>query len=371
MMASMTYESMLIEWEGGRPKSLGAFALGFVLLAACGDSEPTAPVADDEVTVMTRNIYIGTEVASLLSVNSLLELPTKVAAAWANVQATDFLERAAALADEIAARNPHLVGLQEVSLFRIQSPSDFLTVNETSATEVALDFLDTLLDELDARGLSYRAVATSIAIDLEAPMRVAGGLLDDLRLTDRDVILARTGVAISSVRSGNFTTNLNLSPGGGLPTVTLPRGWTSVNVTIGDRTFRFVSTHLEVPEFDPDVQVAQANELLQELSGEQLPIIFVGDFNSAADGSSTPTYGNLIDDGYTDVWTQGVGLTCCQNSDLRNPTSLLDKRIDLILFRGDFEVLSAAVVGAAPGDRTPSGLWPSDHAGVAATLRLP
>ncbi len=371
MMASMAYESMLIEWEGGRPKSLGAFALGFVLLAACGDSEPTAPVADDEVTVMTRNLYIGTEVASLLSVSSLLELPTKVAAAWTNVQATDFLERAAALADEIAARNPHLVGLQEVSLFRIQSPSDFLTVNETSATEVALDFLDALLDELDARGLSYRAVATSIDIDLEAPMRVAGGLLDDLRLTDRDVILARTGVAISSVRTGNFTTNLNLSPGGGLPTVTLPRGWASVNVTIGDRTFRFVSTHLEVPEFDPDVQVAQANELLQELSGEQLPIIFVGDFNSAADGSSTPTYGNLIDDGYTDVWTQGVGLTCCQNSDLRNPTSLLEKRIDLILFRGDFEVLSAAVVGAAPGDRTPSGLWPSDHAGVAATLRLP
>ncbi|MFS4096321.1 hypothetical protein [Streptomyces sp. AF1A] len=30
----------------------------------------------------------------------------------------------------------------------------------------------------------------------------------------------------------------------------------------------------------------------------------------------------------------------------------------------------AKVIGDRPGDRTPSGLWPSDHAGVAASLRL-
>ena len=32
---------------------------------------------------------------------------------------------------------------------------------------------------------------------------------------------------------------------------------------------------------------------------------------------------------------------------------------------------SVDVVGEEPADRTASGLWPSDHAGVIATLTLP
>jgi hypothetical protein len=33
-------------------------------------------------------------------------------------------------------------------------------------------------------------------------------------------------------------------------------------------------------------------------------------------------------------------------------------------------VLDIRRVGDQPGDRTPSGLWPSDHAGVIATLKI-
>ena len=55
------------------------------------------------------------------------------------------------------------------------------------------------------------------------------------------------------------------------------------------------------------------------------------------------------------------------------------ERIDFVLFRdpklgairGPFDALAASIVGNAPSDRTPSGLWPSDHAGVVATLRVP
>jgi hypothetical protein len=46
-------------------------------------------------------------------------------------------------------------------------------------------------------------------------------------------------------------------------------------------------------------------------------------------------------------------------------------RIDLILFRGFAGVDNMKVFGDLPSDRTPSGLWPSDHAGVVATLRGP
>ena len=54
-----------------------------------------------------------------------------------------------------------------------------------------------------------------------------------------------------------------------------------------------------------------------------------------------------------------------------NPVSLLTERIDFVLFRGDFAVHSVEVVGDEPVDRTPSGLWPSDHAGVVAQLEVP
>jgi hypothetical protein len=42
-----------------------------------------------------------------------------------------------------------------------------------------------------------------------------------------------------------------------------------------------------------------------------------------------------------------------------------------VLTRGGFDTVDADVVGEESTDRTPSGLWPSDHAGVVATLALP
>jgi len=42
----------------------------------------------------------------------------------------------------------------------------------------------------------------------------------------------------------------------------------------------------------------------------------------------------------------------------------------LVMFRGDFKVKNIGLVGNSQNDRTISGLWPSDHAGVVATLKL-
>jgi endonuclease/exonuclease/phosphatase family metal-dependent hydrolase len=99
----------------------------------------------------------------------------------------------------------------------------------------------------------------------------------------------------------------------------------------------------------------------------------MGDFNSNADGTGTPTYSKLKDAGFIDAWTvkgKGTGFTCCQSEDLLNQNSSLDERSDLVLFRGDFKVKDIKVVGNSQNDRTISGLWPSDHAGVVTTLKL-
>ena len=58
----------------------------------------------------------------------------------------------AALAEEIADTRPHLVGLQEVTVLRLQHPSDFVLGGMEPATDVIADFEATLLSELVARG---------------------------------------------------------------------------------------------------------------------------------------------------------------------------------------------------------------------------
>ena len=76
--------------------------------------------------------------------------------------------------------------------------------------------------------------------------------------------------------------------------------------------------------------------------------------------------------GYHDAWSEifpsEPGLTCCQAQFVNNHLSQLYKRTDLILNLGSVEAQNIALFGADPSTRTPGGLWPSDHAGVAAQL---
>ena len=94
------------------------------------------------IKVMTRNVYLGADINRILVPDDpSVPIPVLVAQTWGMVQQTNFSERARALADEIAAATPHLVGLQEVSLYRMQNPGDVLLGNPTAAEDVVLDFL--------------------------------------------------------------------------------------------------------------------------------------------------------------------------------------------------------------------------------------
>lgn len=352
--------------------SLFFLLLALPLAAGCADSGPTGPRDPVVVTVMTRNLYVGADFGPFFQVGSLAEVPAAAGEFWSEVQETDFAARAGALAVEIEDTRPHLVGLQEVSLFRVQSPGDFFLGDLRPATDTVLDHLALLLDSLSARGLSYHVASRSPDFDVEGPLEVPGGR-DDLRLTDREVILARGDVAVSSPRGEHYERALLVAAG--VVSVRIRKGWASVDARIGGADVRFVSTHLEIREFGPEVQLAQADELLEVTDASPLPVVLVGDFNSAADGSTTATYGRLTGSGFRDAWSEArpadPGPTCCHSSDLRDPNSSLDSRIDLVLLGPGVEVRRVDRLGAAPGDRTASGLWPSDHAGVVATVAIP
>jgi endonuclease/exonuclease/phosphatase family metal-dependent hydrolase len=122
------------------------------------------------------------------------------------------------------------------------------------------------------------------------------------------------------------------------------------------------------------VQEAQGQELLAAHAGASLPVVLVCDCNSRADGTGTATYADLLAAGFTDTWSArwraAPGFTCCQDEDLRNPTTAVDQRIDLVLVRGRAHVRHVTVTGEDEAERTPAGLWPSDHAGVTATIQF-
>ena len=71
------------------------------------------------LTVYTRNLYIGTDFAPVLAaVQDTPNLSAVAQAAFAAMARTNFPQRAVALAAEIEALQPHLIGLQEVSTSR-------------------------------------------------------------------------------------------------------------------------------------------------------------------------------------------------------------------------------------------------------------
>jgi endonuclease/exonuclease/phosphatase family metal-dependent hydrolase len=343
---------------------------------ASGAAAP-APAAR-ELTVMTRNLYVGADLGPVATAPNLLAASEAAGVAYAQVQATNFPERAEALADEIAERLPTLVGLQEVS--QVLSGPAF---DPAPAAAVEYDYLATLLGELAERGLNYQVVAEVTVFDGELPIRTGGAFTQDLRLIDREVILARgdlpvSELRLSNVRTGHFAAHLAVPVGGaGGPLLSFDRGWASVDARVRGKTVRFITTHLEpdspVPAIDA-IQVAQGDELLAGPAATDLPVILVGDFNSRADGTGTATYGRLIGAGFTDCWSAThpgeLGNTAFFDADLRDPTDTLSERLDLVLFRGDLRAFAADVLGDELADRTPSGLWPSDHAGVVATLGL-
>jgi len=316
------------------------------------------------VSIMTWNIYFGATLTPLLGTTPA-ELPERVTEVFRQVQATNFPVRARAIANQIAKKKPDIIGLQEAAIWQLISP-------QTSEVAVTYDLVAILLQELRKKGLHYQVLSTVSTTDTTQPS--SSGF--NVRFVDRDAILVRknSGLKFSNVQTDVFNAFLPAPVGGNI--VDLKFGWISVDVTVHGKKFRLVNTHLQpITPLLPitlQIQVAQGNELLNGPGATQIPLIFIGDFNSNSDGSGQ-TYNNLIAAGFTDAWVvagAGNGFTGFQDSDLLNIDSLLSVREDLILYRGNFKIKKIDVVGEDQADRTPTALWPSDHAGVVATIAL-
>jgi endonuclease/exonuclease/phosphatase family metal-dependent hydrolase len=348
-------------------KGVAACAAGVLtVLAVAAATTADAKRAPLTVRVMTRNIYLGANLDKIVQARSAQEAFKAVESGWADVQANNFPVRARAIAREIAATKPDFVGFQEVTLYRTQTPADSTV---TRATTVALDYVRELRRALAAQKLRYRFVGINFATDAELP--AGDPPARDIRLTLGDALLVRVDrkLKVKRVARGLYGTTTALFGG----FVTAKRGWVFADVALAGRSFRVITTHLE--SFSETSQIAQGQELAQDAGLlPARPTILLGDLNSRADGTGTPTYSNLLAAGFRDAWVQArpndVGLTCCHGDDLRELGGAFYSRIDYVLSKNGFRATAAGIVGEEPSDRA-SGLWPSDHAGVWARLRLP
>jgi endonuclease/exonuclease/phosphatase family metal-dependent hydrolase len=323
---------------------------------------------------MTRNLYLGSGLANLTGVSGPAELTSAVGEDWANVLATDFRTRAAALAEEVARARPDVLGLQEVTLWRDSPSSDFREHPGPNATHVVLDHLAVLTSALAARGTPYTPVVTATTDDFEVTRRDAGRLTD-LRITDRDALLVRTDrlARVTDPRSGHYAA-VRVVPSWPAP-VDSPRGWTSIDYRLDLRTtVRVFDTHLEVSGTrDGLIQERQADELLSMVAASPFPVVVVGDFNSDPDDPYTDTYARLtavLHDAWTTARPADAGPTCCEDGLLDNRAPRLDRRVDLVLTSGLWPVSRVARTGAEPFRSGPSPLWASDHAGLTARISV-
>lgn len=370
-----------------------------------------------EIEVMVQNQYLGTDLTPVLTAGTPAEANEAIVAALENVATSLPAERLQRLAALVTRRSPHAVVLNEAFAYGCTDAPGTPPYQGCSNPRIQgafVDFLASTEANLAGRYVTKARVRNFAITGL--PFFI-DGYLAFLSVQDRDAILVRSDIAPASqpvpLALGGCRASLEGCNYVAVPefptafgTVTIERGYAAVDLLVGGAPYRIFGTHLEVRQIVPGpageptrvLQRLQAAELLQTaLSFPAAPgtrTLVLGDINSAAtDGVATipspigplpPPYALFAGSGFTDVWTlrpgalkgKGaplVGNSCCQDEDLANRKSALYERIDIIFSLAEpAKVLDARLLGESVADKTAPrgwGVWPSDHASVAARIR--
>jgi Endonuclease/Exonuclease/phosphatase family len=370
----------------------GVSLLGAASIAAAAD-----------IDVMTQNQYLGADLAPVLGAAGPAEFNAAIVDALKKIAAVRPAERVQALAAGIAQRKPDVVGLQEAFKFAcLPYPGDPAPAAGTGCDDPELKgaFTDHLENTRAVLHDTY--VLAGKITNLQAPAIpfLYNGVRSILQVADRDALLVRRGLPWSSVDLASMTgcarsddgCNFAIAPEVPVPggSIAVKRGYLAVDLTVKSQSFRVFNTHLEqrlLAEGLPETRLIQVGQAQELLSAALIPMsegrkaIVVGDFNSAPGdtipGVPTPYQLFTLLGGFTDTWTMRPkaeeGLTCCQSETLTNRASELSERIDLIFsLARPSRVVDMKLLGATMGDKTRppgrDGLWPSDHAAVAAKL---
>jgi hypothetical protein len=373
-----------------------------------------------EISVMTRNLYLGGDLGPALRASNVDQAIDAGGQIVNQVHATKFPSvRAALLAREILKQRPDVVGLQEVALWRTGPFNLAAALNKapvaTQVDPLAGDFLTELQNQLaqqrkklgkknkgkGKKGASaaakkkkptppkYRLAVVKDEFDFELPVNNGSGGLAaanrNERLTMRDAILVRKGVKVRNPSSGTFNALLRVQLAGFL-SIDVTRGWTAVNVKVRGRGFNVVNTHFEA--FDSQASNPASNGIAypkggirqaqaQQLVGPGGPAnrkntLLIGDLNSNVplQGNQAPgddlAFQTVSGAGFRSVAIKPPPFSCCisdPNLTVASPVGV-DHVVDQIMANNKKIRFRKGAVTSSRG----SGLWSSDHFGVASRL---
>ena len=212
------------------------------------------------------------------------------------------------LAEEIHGADPDVVALQEVSLYRLQTPGDWQSGDAPQFHHGRIGF---------SSGAARRAGCPGDAVRrrCDRHQRRRRAPSPDARRHDIRYPPDQSGRSVGQGRVDvRRRTNRHFSRrcqpthrwrGSTTPSIR-PR-ITSVDVTKGGNTVRVVDSHLEVGGLLGRIQEQQARELLEALEPYGGPLILAGDFDGPGDGSGTASYALLTNrkaspSALRDVW---------------------------------------------------------------------
>ena len=349
------------------------WATAFACLLCIGFNSVALAESDKlAVRVMTRNVDAGTDLQYVAGAQTIDDFVAGVLSTIAEVDASNIAARAKRLAAEITQTKPDLIALQEVTYWDI----------EDNSGHRIYDQLQLLRNALHKAGQHYAVAAIQTLTDL--PVEIPG--LFNVRFTDFNAILVRTDLPpghlmVLGSETHLYENFLTYYPAGN--ELAAPNGWMAIDVKIRGSRFKFANTHLlsALPGdyFDATaaVQLAQADELLDGLSGSRLPIILAGDCNSAAEpykyypSDATSSYG-YIAARFLDAWDaihpsdHGYTWPLFWEDWMSGDSVAPFERIDHIFSKGPMP-LSIKHTGTSPNSK---GMYASDHVGVVADFEL-
>jgi endonuclease/exonuclease/phosphatase family metal-dependent hydrolase len=307
------------------------------------------------MSAMTQDLGLGGDLQAVLAA-APADQPALADTLWAQKDTASFATRVGAIADGIKLRAPDIIGLQSAMQWRHTAPG-------SATEELVSDYLDLLAAALQARGLAYAPVASVTTADLT----LTGAAGDQYRVTDREAILVRTGVATVESTSGTYVAQRTVSVGGAA--VAYPRGWVAAQLSVNGKSFHVVSTHLD--SVDPTVQGRQAAELVK-IAGTG-PALVMGNLGADAENPAWTGYAVMIDltTGMFDLaaYAGAAFPTCCRDPALVDPSAQLARRNDVILGTQHFQAWTGVTVNGGTSGMV-NGLWPSRDAGVVTAISM-
>ena len=262
-------------------------------VALAAPTPALGPVAVDDpagtVRIMGRNLYLGADVGVALEL--IPDMPAAAQFMWDQVATTDFDQRVSLLAEEAAAAQPDVIGLQEATIWSCRPKPwsapvpvfDFTTQFLEATAEAGVEYKVAERGGVTAQNPGYEIPSIPFLTTVEDPdtfQPLFGTDTADCGFVIGDTLLVRADIAkdVLAVGTGEYDDRYAVAP----VVFTIDRGYAWADIAIAGTTIRAVTTHLE-SLWAPDGEVTsaqQARQLVADLSTTTVPTIVIGDFNS-------------------------------------------------------------------------------------------